>query len=301
MWLLSSQIKYGHCFKRQAISHGNCAALATLPPLSMYSRLPPLFLQCWWRPLPRQWQTLCRAQKNCMLAQAKGAIQSWASNLDNRFNRSIQRVRHLDAKHEHLAHELSWINANHVWGLNNTAQNLKLRQLQAQQIIKTQALHDPKSGSYQLPANVFSLRTISPQATRYARSLYLKYLQWAKPPSSANQPLMANINSITRAAPSRSKFKYFSHWVSLSSLERGSRIVLPLERNSYLDIGGVHCHSSGRPPARHKNEPAQAPPSTPPSHSLKTTKAFTSSSSLKTGPPLKSLRSKQRFSALTWG
>ena len=102
VWRPSSRIRSGHCFKRQAISHGNCAALATLQPLSMYSRLPPLFLQCWWRPLwwrplrgkpparrmPRQWQTLvvvpigkangkpatghiCRVQKNCMLAHAK--------------------------------------------------------------------------------------------------------------------------------------------------------------------------------------------------------------------------------------
>lgn len=76
---------------------------------------------------------------------------------------------------------------------------------------------------------------ISPQATRIARTLYEKHMLWTKPPSSANQPLTVNVNSATRASAVNSKFRYFSHWINIASLERGKRILLPLEQNSYLD------------------------------------------------------------------
>ena len=200
---------------------------------------------------------LVASQKDCMLANALGALKSWLSNLDNRFNTSFNQINRDSPEYDLLAHELCWINSNHLWRMPNEEQNQVLRKKQAQQIIKGQAAHDLKlkeyssdkeklssnDGSgiesimpeYQLPENVVRLRKISPQATRIARTLYEKHMVYAKTPSSANQPLTVNVNSATRSASIKSEFRYFSHWISIASLERGKRILLPLEKNEYLD------------------------------------------------------------------
>lgn len=88
------------------------------------------------------------SQKDCMLVNALGALKSWLSNLDNRFNTTFNKINRSHPWYATLTHELCWINSNHLWRMHNEEQNQVLRQKQAQQIIRGQAAHALKLKEY---------------------------------------------------------------------------------------------------------------------------------------------------------
>jgi putative transposase len=151
---------------------------------------------------------LVTSQKDLMLRALAGQAQSWLSNLENR-GRKLGRC----ITDETLRHEVLWINACQLWRASNADQNATLRKGKG-------------------PA------AISRQATRIARAWFNHYIRQHALPDPTGLPLQFNVLSARFENASASRHRHFGYWVSLSTLERGRRIVVPVEPHAYFEAAG---------------------------------------------------------------
>ena len=148
---------------------------------------------------------LVTSQKDLMLRALVGQAQGWVSNLANR-GRNLSRSL-VDPV---LRHEVMWINACYLWKASNAAQNTALR---------------PGKGP----------GSISQAATRLARRWFDNYVKRFKLPDPTGLPLQFNVQSAKFEPAQESSHRHFRYWATLSTLERGKRIRVPVEPHAYFE------------------------------------------------------------------
>lgn len=159
---------------------------------------------------------LVTSQKDLIVVAIEGQAKSWASNLKNRISAALMRDRVLDS-YPTLRRQMLWINSMRAWLLPYPAQ---LKLLAAQ------------------PQKNDTLTELSALASRTARKIVRKYIQTHRLPDPNQIHLQVNVNSGVFSKASKSKVSWADSWLSIATLERGKRLVLPLLRNQYADERG---------------------------------------------------------------
>lgn len=151
---------------------------------------------------------LVTSQKDLMLRALAGQAQGWASNLSNRGRRLSRSI-----SDSVLRHEVMWINACQLWNATNANQNATLR-----------------TGT--------GPTSISQAATRITRCWFDNYVKRYDLPDPDGLPLQFNQLSAKFEAVKDTKHRHFGYWVTLSTLERGKRIRVPVEPHAYFAAAG---------------------------------------------------------------
>ena len=154
---------------------------------------------------------LVTSQKDMMARAIEGQAKGWASNLKNRIARSVMASEAL-AKDTGLRRQLLWINAMRAWLLPLAQQ----RALLAAQPHKSDALTE-----------------LSAQASRCMRKLVRRYLEQHRLPDPLQLALQVNQLSSVMAPARKTRSSWACRWLTVSTLERGQRIALPVMDNPY--------------------------------------------------------------------
>ena len=150
--------------------------------------------------------------KQCACVSAEGLMSSWKSNLANRLSRLIMRSNKYS---DEFKHELNYLNRNKLW----------MVPYEEQCEIVYLAIKENKT----------TLKTISPSASELLRRYALKYLQHFETPTFENMPMQVNQLSAELSIANSASLFNVNNWLRISSLTKGSRINLPLSKNSYAD------------------------------------------------------------------
>ena len=170
---------------------------------------------------------LVTSQKDLMAAAIQGQAQGWASNLKNRFAKALMRMENLDPK---LRREMLWINSMRAWTLPLNAPPAQPGKISQMGLLAAQ----PAKPGAQPPA----LASISPRASRLMRKLFWAYVSAHRLPDPSGLPLQVNQQSCEWGPAKRSASKWAHSWLSVASLERGKRIMLPLLGHDHAEARG---------------------------------------------------------------
>jgi len=163
---------------------------------------------------------LVTSQKDMMARAIVSQAKGWASNLKNRITRSVMSSEAL-AGRPLLRRQLLWVNAMRAWLLPLDKQ----RALLAAQPHKADALTE-----------------LSPQASRWMRKLVRRYIELHRLPDPLQLPLQVNQLSSVMAPAQETRSPWACRWLTVSTLERGQRIALPVMDNPYARAhGGIEA------------------------------------------------------------
>lgn len=153
---------------------------------------------------------LVTSVKQCMAQAVTGLMKSWKSNLANRVARLVMRSDRY-AANDSRRHQLLWLNRLGLWRVPYAQQALKW------------AADKPEAP------------VLDPHASRLMARYLRLYVVTFKGPKFDNLPLQVNQMSSVLAAQSQAHLDGVSHWLRMSTLERGQRIELPLRANPYAE------------------------------------------------------------------
>lgn len=213
------------------LNRGKLDALARLQ--AEWSRTLPLAFDWFWQPflrgglLPRNparsgprstfpLTQLVTSQKDLMAVAIEGQAKSWASNLKNRIARSVMRDAVL-SQDTGLRRQLLWLNSMKAW---------LLPYKQQVELLAGQ------------PAKADALLTVSAQASRMMRKLVRNYLARCRLPDPLQLPMQVNQLSSVLADAQKSTSPWASHWLRMSTLERGRKVELPVMGNPHAKKRG---------------------------------------------------------------
>jgi len=144
---------------------------------------------------------LSERYKRCVVGQAVGQLQSWISNRDNKIKEIIHECKSLSSEQKRKLHLIKIFNVKTIQEIIVKKEAIKITY---EDIILFKAIK--RSVKWKLPSN-----------------------------KKISMALNNNVCSLVKKSSKKKSAKSFEYWIELSTLEKGKKLYIPANSNSYLN------------------------------------------------------------------